>query len=147
LTGWRIFSFKLRAKSHRSQHKGYDKALVELQNVVSDLVTDSPHLGRARSAHTPFNSHGLLKATNLPKYALLRIQWLRLPRAFNVVKGMVVVEAVTIVERHDDLPTLAELISTPSLELLHLQTVNDTNMENFTSNATKRGTVTTNARS
>jgi hypothetical protein len=32
--------------------------LVELQNFLNDLVTDSSHVGRVRSAPTPSNSHG-----------------------------------------------------------------------------------------
>jgi hypothetical protein len=32
--------------------------LVYLQNFPNDLVTDSPHLGRARSAPTPSDHHG-----------------------------------------------------------------------------------------
>jgi hypothetical protein len=46
------------AKSHRSQLKGYNMPLVDLQNFLNDLVTDSPHLGRARPAPTPSNSQG-----------------------------------------------------------------------------------------
>jgi hypothetical protein len=38
--------------------KGYIMPLVELQNVLNYLVTDLPHLGRARSALTAFDSHG-----------------------------------------------------------------------------------------
>jgi hypothetical protein len=32
--------------------------LLELQNFMNDLVTESPHMGRARSAPTPYDNLG-----------------------------------------------------------------------------------------
>jgi hypothetical protein len=46
------FSLKTQAKSHRSQ-KGYNITLVELQNFLNDVVTDSPELGSMRSSASP----------------------------------------------------------------------------------------------
>jgi uncharacterized membrane protein YgcG len=40
------------AKSHRAQ-KGYQITLVELQNFLNDVVTDSPQLGKAKSTAGP----------------------------------------------------------------------------------------------
>jgi hypothetical protein len=42
------FALKTQAKSHRSQ-KGYNLTLMELQNFLNDVVTDSPELGSMRS--------------------------------------------------------------------------------------------------
>jgi hypothetical protein len=38
------------------QQKGYNMPLVKLQNCRNDLVTNSPHLGRARPVPTPYNN-------------------------------------------------------------------------------------------
>ena len=45
-------TLKNQAKSHRSQ-KGYNITLVELQNFLNDVVTDSPELGSMRSIAGP----------------------------------------------------------------------------------------------
>ena len=45
-------TLKNHAKSHRA-HRGYQITLVELQNFLNDVVTDSPELGNARSAAGP----------------------------------------------------------------------------------------------
>jgi hypothetical protein len=44
------FQLQTHDKFHRSQRNGYNMPLVELDNFLNDLVIDSPHLGRARSA-------------------------------------------------------------------------------------------------
>ena len=44
INGLANFKLKTHAKSHRSQ-RGYTVQLVELQNFLNDVVTDSPHLG------------------------------------------------------------------------------------------------------
>jgi hypothetical protein len=46
------FDLKTHAKSHRS-HIGCNVQLVELHNFLNDVVTDSPHLGGARSTTSP----------------------------------------------------------------------------------------------
>jgi hypothetical protein len=46
------FELKTHAKSHRSQ-KGYNIKLVELQNLLNDVVTDSQHLGGMKSTAGP----------------------------------------------------------------------------------------------
>jgi hypothetical protein len=43
IAGLANFDLKTHAKSHRSQ-KSYDIKLVELQNLLNDVVIDSPHL-------------------------------------------------------------------------------------------------------
>jgi hypothetical protein len=57
------------------------------------------------------------------------------------------VEAVVIGEEEDGLLQSLELISTPSRELLPLMSVSDTKRRDFASSATRRGTVSSNARS
>jgi hypothetical protein len=52
ISGLANFKLKTRTKSHRSQ-RGYNVQLVELQNFVNDVVTDSPHLGGVRSTTGP----------------------------------------------------------------------------------------------
>jgi hypothetical protein len=46
------FALKTQAMSHRSQ-KGYNVTLVELQNLLNDVVSDSPELGSMRSSAGP----------------------------------------------------------------------------------------------
>jgi hypothetical protein len=48
INGLANFELKTHAKSHRSQ-RGYNVQLVELQNFLNDVVTDSSHLGGVRS--------------------------------------------------------------------------------------------------
>jgi hypothetical protein len=62
--------------------------------------------------------------------------------------GLVKVEAVAIDEAEVSLlRTLAKLISAPSQELLPLKCVNDMRRRDFASSATRRGIVSSNARS
>jgi hypothetical protein len=44
INGMANFELHTQAKSHRSQ-KGYNLKLVELQNFLNNISTDSPHLG------------------------------------------------------------------------------------------------------
>jgi hypothetical protein len=53
INGQANLSLKTQDKSHRSQ-KGYTITLVELQNFLNDVVTDSPELGSMRSSASPF---------------------------------------------------------------------------------------------
>jgi hypothetical protein len=52
INGLANFTLKNQAKSHRAQ-KGYLITLVELQNFLNDVVTDSPELGNMRSSASP----------------------------------------------------------------------------------------------
>jgi hypothetical protein len=52
INGLANFALKTQAKSHRSQ-KGYNVTLVELQNFMNGVVTDSPELGSMRSSACP----------------------------------------------------------------------------------------------
>jgi hypothetical protein len=52
VNGMANFDLQTHAKSHRSQ-KGYDIKLVELQNFLNDVVTDSPDLGGVKSTSRP----------------------------------------------------------------------------------------------
>jgi hypothetical protein len=45
-------TLKNHAKSHRA-HRGYNVTLVELQNFLNDVITDSPELGSMRSSAGP----------------------------------------------------------------------------------------------
>jgi hypothetical protein len=56
INGLAKFQLPTQAKSHRSQQNGYNMPLVELQNILNYLVTDSPHMGRATSAPAPSNN-------------------------------------------------------------------------------------------
>jgi hypothetical protein len=62
------FHLQSLAKSHRSQRNGYCMPLVESQNCLNDLVTDSPHLGRAKGALAPFEN---LRGSRLSKKRIL----------------------------------------------------------------------------
>jgi hypothetical protein len=53
INGHAKFTLKNQAKSHRAQ-KGYNVTLVELQNFLNDVVTDSPELGNMRSLTGPY---------------------------------------------------------------------------------------------
>jgi hypothetical protein len=57
INGLANFELKTHTKSHRSQ-KGYNIKLVELQNFLNAVVTDSPHLGGMKSTARPSTSHG-----------------------------------------------------------------------------------------
>jgi hypothetical protein len=52
INGLGNFTLKNQAKSHRAQ-RGYTLTLVELQNFVNDVVTDSPELGNVRFTASP----------------------------------------------------------------------------------------------
>jgi hypothetical protein len=52
INGLANFALKTQGKSHRSQ-KGYNVTLVDLQNFLNDVVTDSPELGGMRSLAGP----------------------------------------------------------------------------------------------
>jgi hypothetical protein len=52
INGLGNFTLKNQAKSHRAQ-RGYNLTLVELQNFLNDVVTDSPELGNVRFIATP----------------------------------------------------------------------------------------------
>jgi hypothetical protein len=52
INGSTTSTLKNQAKSHRAQ-KGYNVSLVELQNFLNDVVTDSPELGSMRSSAGP----------------------------------------------------------------------------------------------
>jgi hypothetical protein len=52
INGMGNFALKNQAKSHRAQ-RGYNLTLVELQNFLNDVVTDSPELGNVRFSATP----------------------------------------------------------------------------------------------
>jgi hypothetical protein len=60
----------------------------------------------------------------------------------DVVRAVVIGEA-----ENGPRQTLAELIPTPSLEVLSLMSVKDSKRWDFASSATRRGTVASNARS
>jgi hypothetical protein len=55
INGMANFKLKTQAKSHRSQ-RGYIVQLVELQNFLNDVVTDSPYLDGIRSTFGPSTS-------------------------------------------------------------------------------------------
>jgi hypothetical protein len=87
---------------------------------------------------------------DLPRSALSRTHRLRGPSNSIVVKGMVEVVVAAIVEGEDNLilQTLTKFISAPSHDLLLNMSVNGTKrMRNFTSSVTRRGPVSSNARS
>jgi hypothetical protein len=70
-----------------------------------------------------------MEAADLPRTALSRTQRLKVPSALMAMKDKAVdVVATVVVEEHEDglLQTLAELISTPSLELLPFRGVSGT---------------------
>jgi hypothetical protein len=57
INGLANFTLKTQAKSHRYQ-KGYNVTLVELQNFLNDVVTNSPELGGMRSTAGPSTALG-----------------------------------------------------------------------------------------
>jgi hypothetical protein len=57
INGLAKFALKTQAKSYRSK-KGYNVTLVELQNFMNDVVTDSPELGGMRSTASLSTTHG-----------------------------------------------------------------------------------------
>jgi hypothetical protein len=57
INGLANFELKTQAKSHRSQ-RGYNVQLVELQNFLNDVVSDSLHLGGVRSTVGPSTIFG-----------------------------------------------------------------------------------------
>jgi hypothetical protein len=88
--------------------------LVELQN-LNDLVTDSHHLGHARSATKPIDNHGGRRPTKKRSLEDPEVEGTkRLQRG----EDLVVVEVVAIVVAEVGfLRRLAELILTPLEEL------------------------------
>jgi hypothetical protein len=79
------------AKSHRSHVKGCSQPLVELQNFVNDLVTDSPPLGRAGSVPNPSTSSVGSRSSKKRPLEDLEVEGYE-----GYVKGMAVVEVVAI---------------------------------------------------
>jgi hypothetical protein len=57
INGLANFELRTHAKSHRSL-RGYSVKLVELQNFLNDVVTNSPHLGGVRSTAGPSTAPG-----------------------------------------------------------------------------------------
>jgi hypothetical protein len=58
INGMANYEFKTQPKSHR-HHRGFNVHIVELQNfIMNDVVTDSPHLGGARSTVGPSTTQG-----------------------------------------------------------------------------------------
>jgi hypothetical protein len=57
INGMANFQLQTQAKSHRP-HRGYNLKLVESQNFLNDVVTDSPHLGGVKSTVGPSTTHG-----------------------------------------------------------------------------------------
>jgi hypothetical protein len=89
-----------------------------------------------------------LGAVDLPRDALSRSQRSKALNAFGVAKDLDVDVAVAIGEAEDGfLQTLAELISTPSLELLPLKSENNTKRGDFASSSTIGDIRSSNARS
>ena len=52
VNGLANFTLKNQAKSHRAE-RGYNVTVVEVQNFLNDVVTDSPELGSMRSSASP----------------------------------------------------------------------------------------------
>jgi 8-oxo-dGTP pyrophosphatase MutT (NUDIX family) len=63
INGMANFALKTKAKSHRSQN-GYNLTLVELQNFLNDVVTNSPELGGMRSIASPSTASGSGQTSN-----------------------------------------------------------------------------------
>jgi hypothetical protein len=57
INGLTKFQLHTQPKSHRPQ-RGYKFKLVEMQNFLNDVVTDSPHLGGVRSIAAPSTTRG-----------------------------------------------------------------------------------------
>jgi predicted PolB exonuclease-like 3'-5' exonuclease len=51
INGMANFQLHAHAKSHHSHEKGYNMPVVELQNFLNNLVTDSPHFGRKKRTY------------------------------------------------------------------------------------------------
>jgi hypothetical protein len=84
------FQLNPQARSHRSQEKGYDLPLVELQNILNDILTDSPHLGRARhQLNLPPTEEDNPLGSNL-----MTIQWSKHLNVVNEARGQGLVEVV-----------------------------------------------------
>jgi hypothetical protein len=58
VTGLSNFHLHAHLKSYRSLLKGCNMPLAKLPSVLHDLVTDSPHPGRAKVAHAPSDNLG-----------------------------------------------------------------------------------------
>jgi hypothetical protein len=98
-------TLKNQAKSHRAQ-RGYNVTLVELQNFLNDVVTDSPELGSMQSSASPFAQPTRKTPSSEP---------LRSGSAMVVaVVEVVDVEATIVVAVVKHLQTLAALTSMQS---------------------------------
>jgi hypothetical protein len=113
-----LASFQLHTQFQRSQQKGYNMPVVELQNFFNDIVTATRHIWAAQEAHRPhLTTH---EAVDFLRSVIWRVQRSRAlndieakdPALVEVVVIVAIVEAVADVFR-----ALAELISTPTLEL------------------------------
>jgi hypothetical protein len=79
----------------------------------------------------------------------MKTQRSKVPSAFIVVKDLGAAEVVAVVVVEVEvglLRTLAELVVTPSRELLPLRSVNDTTRRSIASNVTRKGTVSFNTK-
>jgi hypothetical protein len=115
INGLANFTLKNQAKSHRAQ-KGYNITLVELQNFLNDVVTDSPELGgmRLKLAHLQhMETDNPLGSATLTTHSL---ELLKSGSAMVVaVVEAVAVEAIKVEVVVNHLQTLAVLTSAQSL--------------------------------
>jgi hypothetical protein len=110
LMGWRISTFRLAPSPIALNRKATICQWFNYKKLLNDLVTDSFHLGRVRSAPTPTDNHGGSRV-DLLRSALFKTLRSRAPSAFNAAKDMVVVEVLAImVEEVGFLQAIAELI-------------------------------------
>jgi hypothetical protein len=68
--------------------------MVELQSFLNDLVTDSPHLGRARTAQPSIDNPG---ATRITTKRFLRVRRSRSQNHFVKAKDLALLEVVVVV--------------------------------------------------
>jgi hypothetical protein len=113
INGMANFTLKNQAKSCRAQ-KGYQITLVELQNFLNDVVTDSPELGNMRSSAGP--SAQPTRKRNIEHMATMRTLSSTPLRSGNVMEVAVVVAVDVDVEATmvDVVQHLAALTSTLS---------------------------------
>jgi hypothetical protein len=67
INGMANFHLHTQARSHRSL-KGYKLKLVEPQNFLNDIVTDSPHMGGVKSPARPSTRFGGAQPTKKRTY-------------------------------------------------------------------------------
>jgi hypothetical protein len=88
------FQLKTQAKSRPSQDRGYTLPSVELKNLLNDRVTDSPHMGHARTtttrSTTPRGGHPIGND-------LMTILWSRRQNVGNEESAQGLVEVVDVV--------------------------------------------------